>query len=55
MKCQDVFDKAKELVSRSPLLVHYDVNKLKLYCDASPHGVEACLMHMVDRVEQLVV
>ena len=52
MKCQDAFDKAKVLVSQSPVLVHYDVNKpIKLYCDASPHGVGACLMHIVDGVE----
>ena len=43
VKCQDAFDKAKVLVSQSPVLVHYDVNK-PINCDASPHGVEACLM-----------
>ena len=32
-----------------------DVNKpIKLYCDASPHGVGACLMHIVDGVERPV-
>ena len=42
-------------MSQSPGLVHYDVNKpIKLYCDASPHGVRACLMHIVDGVEQPV-
>ena len=52
VKCQDAFDKAKVLMSQSPVLVHYDVNKpIKLYCDASPHGVGACLMHIVDGVE----
>ena len=45
----------KRLVSRSPVLVHYDVHKpLKLYCDASPHGVGACLMHVIDGVEKPV-
>ena len=40
VKCQEAFDKAKVLVSQSPVLVHYDVNKpIKLYYDASPHGV----------------
>ena len=42
-------------MSQSPGLVHYDVNKpIKLYCDASPHGVRACLMHIVDGVERPV-
>ena len=55
VKCQDVFEKAKELVSQSPVLEHYYVNKpIKLYCDASPHGVGACLMHTVDGVERPV-
>ena len=27
---------------------------LKLYCDASPHGVGACLMHVIDGVEKPV-
>ena len=52
MKCQEAFDKAKVLVSQSPVLVHYNVNKpIKLYYDASPHGVGTCLMHIVDGVE----
>ena len=55
MKCQDAFDKAKVLLSQSPVLVHYDVNKaIKLYCDASPHRVGPCLMHIVDGVERSV-
>ena len=54
-KCQEAFDKAKVLVSKSPVLVHYDVHKpIKLYCDASPHGIGACLMHVVDGVEKPV-
>ena len=32
--------------------MHYDANKpIKVYCDASPHGVGVCLMHIVDGVE----
>ena len=55
-KCQEAFDKAKVLVSKSPVLVHYDVHKpIKLYCDASPHGVGACWMHVVHGVEKPVV
>ena len=52
---QEAFDKAKVLVSKSPVLVHYDVHKpIKLYCDASPHGVGTCLMVVVDGVEKPV-
>ena len=54
-KCQEAFDKGKELVSKSLVLVHYGVHKsIKLYCDASPYGVGACLMHVVDGVERPV-
>jgi len=46
--CQQAFEKAKQSVSRAPILVHYDVSKpIKLYCDASPCGVGACLMHVI--------
>ena len=42
-------------MSQSLGLVHYDVNKpIQLYCDVSPHGVGACLMHLVDEVERPV-
>jgi len=35
------------------VLAHYDVHKpLKLYCDASPTGLGACLMHIIDKCEQ---
>jgi len=54
-KCQEAFDKAKALVSKAPVLVHYDVTKpIKLYCDASVHGVGACLMHIVNGEEKPV-
>ena len=43
------FKKAKKLVCKAPVLTHYDVNKpIKLYCDASPYGLGACLMHVVE-------
>ena len=39
------FKKAKKLVCKAPVLTHYDVNKpIKLYCDASPYGLGACLV-----------
>ena len=48
VKCQDPFDKAKVIVNQSPALMHYDINKrIKLCCDACPHGVGVCLMHIV--------
>ena len=35
--------------------MHYDVHKpIKLYCDASIHGVGACLMHVVEGIERPV-
>jgi len=41
------FVKAKDLVSKALILVHYDVYKLlKLYSDISPFGLCACLMHV---------
>ena len=34
--------KAKKLVSKAPVLTHYDVAKpIKLYCDASPYGLDS--------------
>ena len=49
------FQEAKKLVSTAPVLAHYDADKpVKLYCDASPWGVGACLMHIVDGQEKTV-
>ena len=46
------FETAKELVAKAP---HYDVDKpIRLYCDASPKGVGACLMHVIDGQERPV-
>ena len=51
--CQQAFNKAKLSVSQAPVLVHYDVSKpIKLYCDASPYGVGACMMHVINGKEQ---
>jgi len=48
-ECMSAFVKVKALVSKAPILVHYDVHKpLKLYCDASPYGLGACIMHVID-------
>ena len=52
-KCQEAFDSAKTLVSKAPVLVHYDVTKpIKLYCDASAVG--ACIIHVVNGEEKPV-
>ena len=53
---QKSFEAAKSLVSNRQILAHYDVLKpLKLYCDASPKGVGACLAHvMPNGIEQPV-
>ena len=49
------FNEAKNLVSTAPVLAHYDITKqLKLYCDASPRGVGACLMQVMDKHERPV-
>ena len=54
-QCQSAFDKAKVLISQAQVLAHYDVQKpLKLYCDASPTGLGACLMHIIGSCEQPV-
>jgi len=35
------------------MLVHYDVNKpLKLFCDASPHGLGVCLVHVMPNSDE---
>ena len=39
-KCQEAFERDRALVSKAPVLVHYDVNKpIKLYCDALGRGI----------------
>ena len=47
---------AKYLVSRAPVLAHFDTSKpIRLYCDASAVGVGACLMHVIRGCEQPVM
>ena len=47
------FETAKELVAKAPVLAHY--KPIRLYCDASPKDVGACLMHTIDGQERPVV
>ena len=45
---QNAFDKAKQLLCKPCTLAHYDVKKpIKVYCDASPKGIGACLVHVM--------
>ena len=45
---QNAFDKAKQLACEAHTLAYYDVKKsIKVYCDVSPKGLSACLVHSV--------
>ena len=48
MEHQTAFTAVKQLLCQDCMLVHYDINKpLKLFCDASPKGLGACLVHVM--------
>jgi len=55
-KQQKAFNAAKQLLFEQDTLALYDVQKpIKLYCDASPVGLGACLVHVIqDGLEQPV-
>ena len=51
--CQTAFDKLKEKLASSEVLVHYDPNlPLKLDCDASAYGIGAVLSHVFPNGEE---
>lgn len=46
------FQNCKDLLSKAPVLAHFDVNKpLVLECDASPYGLGAAICHRVDGMD----
>lgn len=52
-KCQQSFQRSKEMLLNSDVLVHYDMTKpLILATDASPYGVGAVLSHLVNGKER---
>ena len=50
---QEAYTKVKQLLCQECMLAHYDVTKpLKLFCDASPNGLGACLVHVMPNGEE---
>ena len=46
--CEEAFQKLKELLTSAKVLCHYDVKMpLTLACNASSHGIEAVISHVL--------
>jgi len=44
--CQKAFTRVKDMLVQAPVLAHFDVTQeVVVECDASPHGIGACLSH----------
>ena len=44
----EAFNTVKEMICQDNMLVHYDTSKpLKVFCDASPKGLGACMVHVM--------
>ena len=44
----EAFNTVKEMIRQDNMLVHYDISKpLKVFCDASPKGLGACMVHVM--------
>ena len=49
MEQRRAFKASKKKLLYSGFLTHYDLEKrVKVKCDASPYGIEACLSHVMD-------
>jgi hypothetical protein len=49
VKCQEAFDRSKEELSGTGVLVHYDEKKpVILACDSSAYGIGAVISHVMD-------
>ena len=51
--CRRVFKQIKEMLSKAPLLVHFDSRKpILVHCDASPYGLGVVLSHIMSDGEE---
>ena len=49
----EAFNTVKRMICEDNMLMHYDINKpLKVFCDTSPKGQGACLVHVMPTGDQ---
>lgn len=54
-ECQEIFEKCKQMIVKSPILTFYDPSKpLSIVCDAGPYGVGAILNIIINGEERPV-